>query len=203
MLVALMVVVPLAVAFVWRRVSLGRLELVTAMTPVLVAAGGLAVLTGRVRVATDGWRGAVIAGVIVGVAFWGATRAFVAFALRFPHFARQVEAIYGQSLARSRLLVAILGAAGAVGEELFWRGLFQRRSAVALSPVGGAIATWLVYAVANLPSRSGPIVVAGVVGGLVWGGLALATGDVLASVCCHGVWTTLMVTLPPVGRDSR
>jgi hypothetical protein len=37
----------------------------------------------------------------------------------------------------------------------------------------------------------------------VWGALALWTHGVLASLLCHGVWTGLMVTLPPGGAGRR
>ena len=42
-----------------------------------------------------------------------------------------------------------------------------------------------------------------VVAGAVWGGLAVWTHGVLASLVSHVVWTALMVAIPPGGMQER
>ena len=84
-----------------------------------------------------------------------------------------------------------------VGEELFWRGLVQGQIASGSGPVAGYVLAWLAYVAANLPSRNLAIVAGAVVGGAVWGALALWTGGVLACIVCHAVWTELMIAFPP------
>ena len=54
-----------------------------------------------------------------------------------------------------------------------------------------------LYVLANLPSRSLPIVAGAIVGGAVWGALAWWSGAVLAALASHIAWTGLMLVLPP------
>ena len=87
-------------------------------------------------------------------------------------------------------------------EELFWRGLFQGRLAVAMAGAAAAAIAWVGYVVVNLPSRSLPIVAGAVVGGALWTGLAWWSGGVLASLASHILWTGLMLAFPPgAGRS--
>jgi membrane protease YdiL (CAAX protease family) len=51
--------------------------------------------------------------------------------------------------------------------------------------------------VANVPSRSLPIVAGALVGGAVWGALAWWSGGVLAPLASHILWTGLMLARPP------
>ena len=60
------------------------------------------------------------------------------------------------------------------GEELFWRGITYRVGVDTLTTAGiAAVATCLLYVVANLPSRSLPIIAGAVVGGALWGALGV------------------------------
>jgi membrane protease YdiL (CAAX protease family) len=61
----------------------------------------------------------------------------------------------------------------------------------------------VVYVVANVPSRSLPIVAGAIVGGALWGALAWWSGGVLAPLASHILWTGAMLALPPrVGRTE-
>ena len=88
-------------------------------------------------------------------------------------------------------------------EELFWRGLFQGRLAVAMAAGVAAVVAWSGYVVANVSSRSLPIVAGAVVGGALWNGLAWWSGGVLASLASHILWTGLMLALPPGAGRPR
>ncbi len=90
-----------------------------------------------------------------------------------------------------------LGVLVAAGEEIFWRGLVQGRLSVVVGAVAGAVLATTLSVVATAPTRSLPVIVGTAVGGVVWAGLALATGGVLASIMCHVTWTTLMLAWPP------
>ena len=134
----------------------------------------------------------------------GARIVFVLIVRRAPVFDRHVEEIYDQRKGRS--LPEALGLAAfivAPGEELFWRGLFQGRLASAIGWPGAAALTWGIYIVVNAASESLPILLGAVVSGAVWGGLALWTHGVLASLTCHTVWTGLMLVFPPGGSSRR
>ena len=77
------------------------------------------------------------------------------------------------SLARSLLLSLVIMVPS---EELFWRGLFQGRLAVAMAAGVAAVVAWFGYVVANLSSRSLPIVAGAVVGGALWTRARLVVG---------------------------
>jgi membrane protease YdiL (CAAX protease family) len=119
-------------------------------------------------------------------------------------FDRHVAEVYDQRKGLS-LPTALVLAAGttAMGEEFFWRGLFQSRLAATMGWPLAALVTWSAYVVANAASGSLPILAGGIVSGAVWGALALWTHGILASVLCHAVWTGLMVTFPPGGPSRR
>lgn len=191
---------PLAVAAAWLVVRAGKATVWTAMGVALGLAGGLALLTGRVRLAGD--LGALPAGALgaaAGVVLYAATAAFLAVTRRWPPLARHAEALYDQRRGLSlpaALAIAVLLVAP--GEEALWRGLVQPLLAGAVGPVGGAAAAWGAYVAANAVSASIPILLGAVVGGAAWTLLALATGGIAASVLCHAVWTALMIARPPL-----
>jgi len=189
----------------WRVIVAGRVSVWTAMGTMTGAAGLASLATGRLSLSPKvAWGWAVAAGVAVGVALYLATVAFVLFVRRWSFFDRHVEDIYDR---RKELpLVVAFGLAALVvapGEELFWRGLFQWRLAATIGWVAAAILTWLVYVAVNAASESLPILFGALVSGAVWGGLALWTHGVLASLLCHAVWTGLMLVGPPRGAEQR
>jgi membrane protease YdiL (CAAX protease family) len=198
---ALMVVGAVGVLLAWRLVMAGRVSVWTAMGAMTGAAGLASLVTGRLSLSPElAWWWAAGAGVAAGVLLYLATAAFVLIVRRWPVFDRHVEEVYDQR--RGLALPVALGLAALVvapGEELFWRGLFQWRLAQAIGWPGAAVLTWGVYVAVNAASESLPILLGAVVAGAVWGGLALWTHGVLASLVCHTVWTGLMLVFPPGG----
>jgi membrane protease YdiL (CAAX protease family) len=169
------------------------------MGPVLAACGAAAALvrhpvaSGRVDGPT-----AAAAGLAAGVALYLGTIAFVAVARRVDAFRRQVAEEYG-SVAGGRLPVVLALALllAVPGEELFWRGLVQTRLQASMPVLSGPALAWFGYVLVNAASGSLPFVAGAVVGGAVWGALALWTHGLLASILCHGAWTALMLLRPP------
>jgi membrane protease YdiL (CAAX protease family) len=191
----------LAVLVAWRVVAAGRATVWAAMGTVLGAAGALSLATGRVPLSprvSPGWSAA--AGVVAGVLLYAATAAFVLVARRWPPFDRHVAEIYDQRRGSTLRSALALAGATAVGEELFWRGLFQSELVEPFGRPAGALITLGVYVAANASSGSLAIVAGAIAGGSAWGVLALWTGGVLASLVCHAVWTVLMLSRPPTGR---
>jgi len=199
---AVMIAGALAVTTAWRLIASGRATVWVAMSPVLVAAGSAAVWL-RPPVWASDVDGAMAAasGLAVGVLLFLATRLFVAAAGRWATFQRHAAATYRQADDVSFALALALSAIMVVGEELFWRGLFQARLAGEAGAVPGAVLTTLAYVAANLPSGSLAIAAGALVGGAVWAGLAVWSGGILASLACHLVWATLMLARPPRRRD--
>jgi membrane protease YdiL (CAAX protease family) len=186
------------VVVAWRLISADRATIWTAMAPVLWVAGAAAVATGRVPLTgrvPPAWSAA--SGVASGLALYGGTLAFVLVLRRWPVFDLHVAEVYGRRGATAPSVAITLAILTAVGEELFWRGLFQPELSDATGRLTGALLAWGTYVAANAASGSLPILAGALVGGATWGALALWTGGVLASLSCHAVWTGLMVAIPP------
>jgi membrane protease YdiL (CAAX protease family) len=148
---------------------------------------------------SDSTPGAAISlGLASGAILYGGTRAFVAIADRVPVFRSHVADRYSRASFVPLPLGIVLAVLIAVpGEELFWRGLVQGMIGNHSSEALGAAVVWVGYVGTKAASGSLALIAAAVVGGLMWGGLALFTGGILASVMCHGLWTGLMLAFPP------
>jgi membrane protease YdiL (CAAX protease family) len=200
MVVAVMILGAVAEAAGWWLVT-GRGRSVWAIMPVVLGVLGLASLVVGDIVLSATERVSVSAGVGVaaGAALFLATRAFVALVRGWSVFRSHAAALYARGGSLPLAVQLLLGAGVAVvGEELLWRGLFQTRLASAAGRTGGAVLTWVAFIGANLPSLNLAAVAAAIVGGAAWVALAWWSGGVLASLCCHAVWTGLMTAFPPV-----
>jgi membrane protease YdiL (CAAX protease family) len=203
-----------ATAGAWSLVRVGRASIWQAMTPLFAVLGAGAVLSGRAGLAGDPrltglastrwWSvpAGLFAGAGAALVLFAATRAFLAIALRSESFARHTGVQYAQRTALGPAAAALSAIVVAAGEELFWRGAVQPSvggllDGVWAGPVAAATVVWAAYLVANLASRSLPIVAAAAVGGAVWAWLPLLTGGIAASLICHAGWTALMLVLPP------
>lgn len=199
---ALMLLGLVAEGVAWWWISSRGTSVWSTMTPVLVAMGLAALLTGRPDVAEDvSALASVGVGLASAVVLYLATRAFVAVvAPRWDAFREQSVAMYGRRGPRSIGAVVALSALLMVpGEELFWRGLFLPELDARLDAVGlAAVLAWAGFVVANAPSRNLAIVAGAVVGGAAWVALAVWSGGVLAGLVCHVGWTVLMLASPPL-----
>jgi membrane protease YdiL (CAAX protease family) len=199
---ALMLLGLVAEGVAWWWISSRGTSVWSTMTPVLVAMGLAALLTGRPDVAEDvSALASVEVGLASAVVLYLATRAFIAVvAPRWDAFREQSVAMYGRRGPRSIGAVVALSALLMVpGEELFWRGLFLPELDARLDAVGlAAVLAWAGFVVANAPSRNLAIVAGAVVGGAAWVTLAVWSGGVLAGLVCHVGWTVLMLALPPL-----
>ena len=189
----------------WRAIRRGR-EVWRTLPPLLAVLGAASLLLGRTLDAppaggttVPGTAGILVLGLASGALLYLATRVFVAIALHIPAFARQTEAAYREAATtdvRRELVLSLLLAVP--GEELLWRGLAYRWGADRLSSLAvAALLVWMLYVVANLPSRSLPIIAGALVGGALWGALAWWSGGVVAPLASHILWTGSMLALPP------
>lgn len=183
---------------VWWLVSTRGRDVWRLMPAVLAAMGVAAALGARARVPEVERVAALAAGAGAGLVLHLATRAFVSLVSRWETFRRQTGDMYGKAsgVPRSRALVLSLGVM-VPAEELFWRGFAQHELAVtSLGAAGGALVAWALYVLANVPSRSLPIIAGAVVGGGVWGALAWWSGGIIAPLASHILWTGLMLARP-------
>lgn len=190
----------------WWLVATGRRDVWRSMPLILGAMGIAALLVAPVTTPEVGRSVAFGAGIAAGVVLFVGTKAFVWIASAWEPFRRDTLAKYQEAAEvplRTSLVLSLLVMVPA--EELFWRGLTQQTLAgTGLDAIDGAAIAWSLYVVANLPSRSLPIVAGAVVGGAVWAGLGWWSGGVLAPLGSHILWTGLMLALPPgAGRKER
>lgn len=199
--VALAIGGPVAHALGWALVRGGRISIWASSGITMGAAGLGAVLVGPVHGArTVAAPAAAGIGVVVGVALYGATVAFMTVARRIPAVSRHTAGLYRERAGRSTpaaLAVPLL--LSAPGEELLWRGAVLGVLGESLGPGAAAAACWAAFVAVNLVSGSIPIVLGAVVGGATWTALAWWTGGVISSIACHVVWTALMIVAPPPG----
>lgn len=100
-----------------------------------------------------------------------------------------VRAVYDEVLVPlfsglSRLSIIVLGAAAGLGEEWLFRGVLQ--------PLIGLLAASAVFGLAHVGGlKMLPFGVWASVMGLVMGGLAIATGGLIAPIVAHGVYDIL------------
>lgn len=195
-----MVVGAVAEALAWRLVVRGR-SIWRTLLPVLAVMGAAAVLTGSVRGSPRVALGAALPfGAAAGIGLYLATRVFVRAVRGWTAFQAQSARTYARQGDLPFAAALLLSAAvSAVGEELFWRGLVQPElSRVLDGRLVGAVLSYLAFVAVNLPSANLAIVAGAVVSGAVWTALGWWTGGFVASVCCHAVWTALMLALPVV-----
>jgi hypothetical protein len=189
----------------WRFIVRGR-DVWRTLPPVLGVLGLIAILLGRgiakpvpAGSHVPGPVGQLLVGAATGLLLFVATRIFVVLAAHVPAFARQTAAAYAEAATADRRRELILSLLLAVpGEELFWRFLAYRWGASQLSStLAAAGLVWLGYVIANVPSRSLPIIAGAIVGGALWGGLAWWSAGVLAPLASHILWTGSMLVFPP------
>jgi membrane protease YdiL (CAAX protease family) len=190
----------------WRLVTVRGRDVWSTIPPLLGVLGVLSLLLlpkveAPAPAGSDvpGGIGVLVIGAVTGMILYLGTLIFVALAQHIPGFARQTAAAYRRAATadpRRELVLSLLLAVP--GEELFWRGLAYRAAAATAATEGiAAIAVCLLYVIANVPSRSLPIIAGALVGGVVWGALAWWSGGVLAPLASHILWTGLMLARPP------
>lgn len=199
------VVGAVAEALAWAVVVRGRRNIWRTLLPVLGLMGAAALITGSVRTSPRvALAAAAAVGVVAGGVLYVATRVFVNAVRGWAAFQRQSVETYERRGTLS-LPIALLLSVGvsALGEELFWRGLVQPELSRAVDGrVLGATLSYLAFVAVNLPSANLAILAGAVAGGAVWTILGWWSGGFLASVCCHGAWTALMLGFPVVRRDG-
>ena len=109
--------------------------------------------------------------------------------LIFPFAGANIENVYAFKAGAAPMRIAILMALIiGPGEELFWRGVLQRRLQMEKGPFQGFLLATLLYAGVHIASGNVMLVLAAGVCGLFWGFLYLRTGSLLLNVVSHTVW---------------
>jgi membrane protease YdiL (CAAX protease family) len=118
----------------------------------------------------------------------------------FPAAAGRIAEVYSfkssASILRIALLIAFLIGPG---EEVFWRGLLQRRLDRRFGFPLGWLAASALYAAVHLSSGNAVLVASAGVCGLYWGALYGRSRSVLLVAVSHTVWDLLIFLVFPLG----
>jgi membrane protease YdiL (CAAX protease family) len=91
------------------------------------------------------------------------------------------------------LLVFIIAPA----EEIFWRGLVQKRLAALTNPHFGLIVGALIYALVHLWAKNGVLLPAAFVCGIIWGWHYHRSGSLAGPIISHALWdATVFIFIP-------
>ncbi len=123
--------------------------------------------------------------------------------LVLPKGSAEIDAIYGLEPLRPRLelalrLALIIGPA----EELFWRGLVQRRLIYKYGLVPGYALATAVYGGAHLVTGNLTLIGAATVAGAFWGGLAAVGVPPSALIVSHSFWDVFIFLIAPTIKTS-
>ncbi len=138
-------------------------------------------------------------GVLSAAALYAVFAAGRVVALRLLPFAGsgiwQVYALKdGVPLLRVALLIGLVIGPG---EELFWRGFFQDRTAATTKPAFGFVLTAMLYTAVHLASGNIMLVLAAAVCGVFWGWLYLRFRSPVLNIVSHTLWDLAVFVVFP------
>lgn len=107
----------------------------------------------------------------------------------FPFAPDGIDSVYAFKAGAGPLRIGLLMALViGPGEELFWRGLLQRRLQDEIGRRPGFAAAAAVYALVHLGSGNIMLVLAAAVCGVYWGLIYFKTGSMVVNVVSHTAW---------------
>ncbi len=118
----------------------------------------------------------------------------------YPIFKEGVARVYDlRSSAPSFLIGLVLVFSIAPGEEIYWRGLVQRRLAERLGVGPGLMLASTAYALVHLPTLNPPLILTALIGGLVWGYIYKTSASLVPGIISHIIFDLLIFLIAPMG----
>lgn len=115
-----------------------------------------------------------------------------------PIFSQGVGQVYGLRTVPSYLIALGLLFPIGPGEEIYWRGLIQRRFSEQLGPGVGLLITTCAYALIHLPTLNLPLIMTAFIGGLAWGYIYMRTGSLPTVILSHVLFDLLIFVIVPL-----
>lgn len=120
-----------------------------------------------------------------------------------PRGGEEIGAIYdlgtlGEKLDLGLRLLLVIGPA----EELFWRGLVQKRLIGRYGRLAGALLGTAAYGGAHIVTGNVTLIGAASVAGAFWGGLHALGAPMGALIVSHAVWDVLTFLVAPIAPPS-
>lgn len=117
-----------------------------------------------------------------------------------PWVARDTSGLYRSFAALTLGQAALALLPIIVGEELLWRGLVPQAFLQRLPASAAVLLGATAYGLCNLPTGSPVLSLTAFCCGLVWFGLRVATGSLVAPLISHLVWNLLVLFVHPLAR---
>jgi hypothetical protein len=118
-----------------------------------------------------------------------------------PRGGDEIEDVYAlRRLDRSGRIAARMALVIAPAEELFWRGLVQRRLSDRYGTLAGAALASAAYGGAHAATGNATLTGAATVAGAFWGALAAARMPMAGLIASHVVWDVLILLVAPTSR---
>ena len=115
-------------------------------------------------------------------------------------FNQGIAQVYEFRSATPNILIAMLLVFPiAPGEEVYWRGLIQRRFMEKVGKNPGLLLASCAYALVHVPTLNIPLVLTALIGGLAWGFLYMKTSSLIPAVLSHVVFDLLVFVIAPFG----
>ncbi len=115
-----------------------------------------------------------------------------------PIFSQGVGQVYSfKSTAPTLLIGIVLVFPISPSEEVYWRGLIQRRFAERFGAWPGFLTASAVYSLVHLPTLNPPLILTALIGGLVWGFLYKKTGSLLPGISSHILFDLMIFVIAP------
>ena len=115
-----------------------------------------------------------------------------------PIFNEGIAHVYNFRAATPSVMIAMLLLLPiSPGEEIYWRGLIQRRFMERIGGRAGFLFTAGAYALVHLPTLNLPLILTALIGGLAWGYIYKATGSLVPTIISHVLFDLLIFVIAP------
>jgi membrane protease YdiL (CAAX protease family) len=115
-----------------------------------------------------------------------------------PIFSEGVGRVYEFRTSSSYLIGLALVFPIGPGEEVYWRGLIQRRFSEKFGRSIGLATATSAYALVHLPTLNPPLILTAFIGGLVWGYIYKSTGSLIPVTISHVLFDLLIFVIAPL-----
>ena len=117
-----------------------------------------------------------------------------------PFLAQGVSNVYELRLSKPTYAIAVLLIFPiAPAEEIYWRGLIQRRLTERSNPKTGLLLGAAAYALVHLPTLNPILIITALIDGLVWGAIYQRTNSLVPGIISHVIWDILIFVVLPLG----
>jgi len=117
-----------------------------------------------------------------------------------PFLAQGVSNVYELRLSKPTYAIAVLLIFPiAPAEEIYWRGLIQRRLTERSNPKTGLLLGAAAYALVHLPTLNPILIITALIDGLAWGAIYQRTNSLVPGIISHVIWDILIFVVLPLG----